>query len=474
MSRLRHSTSTLVVLALLVAVPALVTAPVVAQQDDDEPYHPVEVFIFANDMTNPDDDNDGEPDRRWQVRVTVTALGNCVPTRGERFYDSYWLDAGEAVAASFAPTACVFRIAARVRVESRPDCEYHAQIAWTDDSGTVSGDGYSDGSTLTSSRPADESRLTVRRNPDRGCAVPQRTYFVLGGDSVVEELPGASADADLLARARRAATVGEYTVQVESDTSTLGCDIATTFTLRGDRANSAQELGATGDRCPSRASIVAAPAHVKVFKGNSVTFDAALPNIIVDVTSLVRMEAARIAIIQDVVGSANRGEVSYSIARSCGGVVLESPVAQASSSELFEGRFTVHSPDIPQFGPVVIYPAVATAANSLTVVACAVTVTASGVPAGCVVAGGNTQTLAWSAANPIAHFDFEFDIYCGGARPTTPVEPQTPPAAEDMTPTDDVGSQVDGGGATGGDTGDAQDAPPPAEPVGPPLDAPTG
>ena len=469
MSRLRHSTTTLAVLALLAAGPALATAPAAAQD-----HFPVEYFVFANGMNNPDDNDDGKVDKRWQVQITVTTLSDCVPNSGVAGYSSVWLEVGEAVGASLSLSECVFRISARVRLDSRPDCLFRAQLAWSDDGGIVIGN-YRDGSVLTSSRPGDESRISIRRDPDRGCAAPHRTYFVLGGDTIVEDLPGTLADADLLARARRAATLGEFTIRVEPDSLAASCDVTTTFELQGDRTTSAQVLGATGDSCPSRASIVAAPAHVQVPEGKHVEFDAALPNTIIDLTSLVRMESARIAIIQDVRGSANRGEVTYSIARSCGGVALASPPAQASSSDLLEGRFTVHSPDIPQFGPVGIYPAVATATNSSTVVGCAVTVTVSGVPTGCAVAGGNTQTLAWTAANPFPHFDFEFDITCGGAvTPADPVEAQPPLAAEDMVPADDVEPLTGDGGTTGGDTGEAEDAQPSAEPVGPPLDSPTG
>ena len=475
MSRLRHSTTTLAVLGLLAVVLALATAPTTAQD--------TEFFVFANAMTNPDADNDGEPDMRWQVRVTVTTLGSCVPNRGETTYDSYWLNAGEAVGATLSPTACVYRISARARVQSSPDCVYPAQIAWAEDDGTAVGT-YRDDSVTTSSRPDDESRLSIRRNPGRGCSRPHHTYFVLGGDAMVEELPGAVSDPNLLARARRAAAVGEFTVRVEPetpDTRATGCGIGGEFTLHGDRSTSAQVLGATGERCPFRASIVAAPAHVTVSEGDHVSFDAALPNIIVDLTSLVRIESARIAIIQDVAGSANRGEVFYTITRTCGGVELASPPAQATSSELFEGRFTVHSPDNPQFGPVGIYPAVATSTDSSTVVGCAVTVAVGDVPSGCVVDGGNWRTLVWTATDPIAHFDFEFDIGCGGATPPVPaasepdpVSPQPVSAAEDMVPADDAGTLGDAGGTNGGDTGEVQDAQPSAEPVGPPHDAPTG
>lgn len=485
MSRLRHSTAKLAVLSLLVAVPALVTTPAAAQDDDDdERPPPAELFILSNEMTNPDADNDGAPDRRWQARITIAALGSCVPRSGLGTYDSFWLDAGEEVAARLSLTECVFRISARVRVESSPDCEYRAQIAWRDDDDALVGD-YLDGSVLTSERPDDESRISARRDPDSGCTRPHRTYFLIGGDAMVQELPGAIPDEALLARARRAASVGKYTVRVEPETA-AGCDIAGEFVLQGDEATSAQQLGATGQSCPSRATIVDAPPYVSVSRGH-VAFDAALPNIIVDLTPLVRVAASRIAIVQDAVGSANQGQVRYSVTRSCGGTAVPSPGAQASSVDLFEGRFTVHSPDNPQFGPVGMYRAVATTTGSTTVVGCAVTVDVRGVPAGCVVDGGNSQTLAWSASSPIAHFDFEFDFYCGGSTPP-PDTPEPSPAGDtgegdagdmlptgdgdDMVPTSDFGPTVGDGADT--DTDDFELTEPPPDPVGPPRDAPTG
>ena len=432
MSRLRHSTVTFAVLALVATLLAIVTTPATAQ--DDTPPPPPEFFVFTNVMTNPpgDSNNDGIPDTRWQVKITVNPLGGCVPKRGGASYESTWINAGEQVGASLATRECVFSISAKARIESNPGCTFSAQLAW----GTSPGDGdYRDGSVITSSRPSGATQLAIRRNPNAGCARPNRTYFALGSASIVEDVPGTPADRELMARARRAATLGEFTIRVEPEpgSPTVGCDVTTTFTVRGDASSSPQELGATGNRCPARASIVSVPAHVKVAEGGYVTFDAALPNIIVDLTQLVRMEAARIAIVQDVAGSANRDEVSYSIARSCGGVALASVPAQVASTPLYEGRFTVHSPDIPQFGAAGIYPAVATAHNSSVVVGCAVSATINHVPAGCTVAGGNTRTLAWSAANPFPHFDFEFDIGCGGAAP--PTTPSAPPATDDSTGT---------------------------------------
>ena len=429
MSRLRRSTVTFAVLALVATVLTLATTPATAQADPPQP----EFFIFTNVMTNPttDNDNDGVPDTRWQVQVMVDALGDCVPERGSATYTSTWINAGEQTGVSLGAGECVFRISAEARVERSPDCTYRAQLAW----GAGPGDGdYRDGSVLTSSRAAGERRLAIRRDPAAGCARPNRTYFVLGSAGIVEELPGASTDRDLMARARQAATLGDFTVRVEPEPGSraVGCDVATTFTVRGDASSSPQELGATGDRCPARASITSAPAHVKAPMGGYVTFDAALPNIIVDLTSLVRMEAARIAIVQDVAGSDNRGEAGYVIARSCGGAALPAVQAQATSTPLYEGRFTVHSPDIPQFGAAGIYPAVATTHNSSTVVGCAVSVTVSSLTSGCTLASGATQTLAWSAADPFPHFDFEFDIGCGGEPP--PATPAPPPPATDDPP----------------------------------------
>jgi len=446
-SRLRRSTFTLAVLALVAGPPAVATAPAAAQ---DDPPPPAEFFIFTNVMVDPttDNDNDGVPDTRWQVQIMAHAVGDCVPRRGPATHTSGWINAGEQTGVSLGSRECVFRIFAEARVARNPGCTYRGELAW----GAGPGDGdYRDGSVLTSGRPAGERRLAIRRDPGAGCARPNRTYFVLGSDGIAEDLPGASADRDLKARARRAATLGEFTVFVEPEpgSGAVGCDVATLFTVRGDASSSPQELGATGDRCPARASLLSVPAHVKAPEGAYVEFDAALPNIIVDLTPLVRMEAARIAIVQDVDGSANRGEAGYSIARSCGGAALAPVPAQVAAGPLYEGRFTVHSPDAPQFGAVGIYPAVATSHNSSVVVGCSVSVTVTSVTSGCTVAGGNTQTLTWSAAEPFSHFDFEFDIACDAAAPAV-APPPAPTPAEDQpgTTLDDDPAAVESGTET--------------------------
>ena len=73
----------------------------------------------------------------------------------------------------------------------------------------------------------------------------------------------------------------------------------------------------------------------------------------------------------------------------------------------------MHGPHVPTFGATAVYAVGTESATSTEVVGCSVTVTVSGVPAGCSVAGGSTQTLTWSADAPFDHFDFEFDIGCG-------------------------------------------------------------
>ena len=430
MSHLRRFCRPLAVLALLASASVLVAAPTAAQE---------KVFVFANDMTNPDADSDGIDDQRWQVQVTVGTLGNCVPTKGDVGYSSPWLESGDRVGAALSLQECVFSIAAAVREASRTDCWYAAHLAWGDPgSGNLT---YVEDSVLTSSttRPASETRLSIVRKPGSACAVANRTHFVIRGTEVVDDLPGPSADPALTLLARRAAAVSEFDVRVEPDYPSgvavpSGCDRSATFTVRGDGSKSSQVLQVTGAACRLRASVVNAPALFQVIGGVGAPFDAAAPNIVVDLTSLVRLVPARIAIIQDVQGSGNRGAVSYTITRSCGGVAMASPPAASTATGLYEGRFTVHSPDVPAFGPVAVYPAVAASATSSTIVSCSVSVTVGDVPANCVVDGPNTRTLTWTESNPVRHFDFEFDIGCGRATATTNTTQAPPPAATTQPP----------------------------------------
>ena len=434
MSHLRRINRLVIVLSLL--VPTLVlTATPAAAQDDDERRHPITVFVFSNVITNAEREEDD--DERWQVQVSIRSLRDCNPEQGDRALTTRWLDAGDEAGARLSLEECVFEISATVRDASRStECGYAAQLAW----GTNPADSsFAEGPVLTSSRPADESRLAIRRTPGTGCAGSSRTLFAVDGTAVVRDLPEGSADSDLLELARRAAAIAEFDVLVEADYASgddvpSGCDTTASVVVRGDGVRVTQSAPRTDKTCSRSASIVDATAPFEIVEGAAERFDDSGANILVDLTSLVRMPHARIAIVQDVNGSGNRGQVSYSITRSCGDVLLASTPA---TSTLYEGRFTVHSPDSPAFGPTAVYPAVAASATSGTIVGCTVSVTASGVPGDCSVAGARTRTLTWTAANQLRNFDFEFDIDCGttaGTVTTTAPTITADTTAEVMTP----------------------------------------
>ena len=233
----------------------------------------------------------------------------------------------------------------------------------------------------------------------------------------------------------------------------------------GDGLRAPAVLHSATGSCPLWATGSYAPAPFEAPEGSGVSFDGAGLNILVDVTRLVRLRLARIVIIQDVTGSTNRGAVSYAITRSCGDASTSLPTAGGATSPLHEGRYTVHGPHVPAFGATATYAVGATGGTS-TVVGCSVSVTISGVPAGCSVAGGLTQTLTWSADAPFDHFDFEFGIRCGsGAAPAAPPPPPTTPATDLPAEDAELMTEMEDSTAI-----DAQ----PAELVGPPRDAPTG
>ncbi len=465
MSHLRLLIRLLAAPVLLVGATVLAPGPVLGQSET-----PVKVFVFVNAMVNPDADNDGKDDQRWQVRVTVGTLGSCVPERGDVGYSSLWFDTGDSVGATLSIGECVFSINAQVRNALRPDCRFRAELAWADNNGDVSGD-YEEGSVLTAGRPDAASRLSIRRAPGSGCATARETHFVLRGAEIVHDIPGASADPTLTALARQAAEVAAFTVRVEPDYPSgtappAGCDRTTDFTVRGDGSRSSQVLqDSSAAACRLRAVIAGAPTYIDVAEGDNVGFDGALPNIIIDLTSLVRLVPARIAIIQDVRGSGNRGTVTYTVSRSCGGVPVASPAATSAGSELYEGRFTVHAPHQPAFGATAIYRAVATSTTSATVAGCSVTATVGNLPQGCTVDGDHSRTLTWSDANPVSRFDFEFGIGCGAAV-TASTGGGSSATPEDMVPADDAEAVTGTGSSTGGG-GSPVDA-------GPPLDSPTG
>ena len=428
MSHLRRFYGSLSVLSLLVPLLILTATPAAAQ---DGRVPPITVFVLSNVMTNAE--RAGGPDEEWRVQVSIQPLSGCVPTRGDGVNDTYRIDAGNEAGAGLSLEECVFSIAATVRDDSlESNCSYPAELAWGQDPRT--GD-YVDDSVLTLSRPPGEARLSIRRKPGSPCGAPNRTQFAIRAGDVVEALPDGSADPALLALALRAVVLTEFGVRVVPDDSTgtvasPGCHRVTSLDVRGDGdrvVSSVHDVVGTGS-CPLKAVIVDAPAPFEAPEDDAVLFDAGGFNILVDLSRLVRLRPARIAIIQDVDGSLNRGAVSYALTRTCGDVSVGPSDPGGTVSPLYEGRYTVHAPHAAAFGPTATYAIGAASSTSTEVVGCSVTVTVSGVPAGCSVAGGLTRTLTWSAANPIENFDFEFDISCGTgeAGPTTEAGP--PPA----------------------------------------------
>lgn len=437
MSQLRCVHGRLTLLVLLVLGLLLAATPTVAQNDDEdeeEKIPPITVIVFANVMVNAERANG--LDEEWQVRLSVRPLSKCTPSVGDGAHDTPWIDAGDEAGTRLSLEECVFSIVAVLREDSREDdCRFVAQLAW----GTQPNDtDYVDNSLLTASRPEGESRLSIRRKPGSACARPNRTNFVIRGDNIVEALPEASANSDLLDLARRAAALAEFDVRVEPDplpgtAGPIGCDRTSRFTVRGDSVWVPVVLHEASGSCPLRASVVKASGPFEALEGDTVSFDGAGLNILVELSSLVRLSPARIAIIQDVQGSNNRGAVSYTITRSCGDVTTSMPAATRATSTLHEGRYTVHGPQVAAFGATATYPVGATSTSS-PIAGCSVSVLMAGLPDDCTVAGGPAQSLTWSAAAPIENFDFEFDVYCGDATPP-PATPPTPVPADGVAET---------------------------------------
>ena len=464
----RLATRLLVVFALIATV-TLVTAPASAQNEG------VKVFVIGNDMTN-----DKEKEERWEIQVTARPVGGCTPTKGDADYSSPWIETGAEVAAELSLGECVFRISVTMRQASSPvDCWYTAELTWDpDDDGTGPTDDY----VFTSDRPEGVSRISAVRKPTSHCAYPTEMRFYVNGAALVEDLPGPSANADLLALAKRAAEIAAFEVRLEPDSTAgsvpAGCDRTGSLTVLGDGQRVRHSLQSTGGPCRYQATIVRADAPFEAVQDRTVGFaeDARIINL----TSLARLPQARIAIIQRVRGSANQGTAAYTIDRSCGRHSVTSPAAAVGSTALQDGRYTVHAPHAPSFGATAIYPAVADGLDADTIVGCSVTASVRNLPFVCIVVGGSSQILTWTEAAPIRQFDFEFDIRCGAAATstetgetvttttaaqaptTTTTEAAVPEDAEDMF---EASEPEDAGTA-------AQDAQEPSD--GPLFDMPTG
>lgn len=432
----------------LVATVLTVTASSVSAQSDGPA---VQVITFENE-------DDRYDNVHWQVRVTVTSLGNCTPDQGlgAEGYVSGWLGEGSQGGSALNLAVCAYEITAQARRGTNEVCD--ALVAW----GTDPADGAYQNRLSTGSRQG-ETRVSVKHRPLTGtgdadmgissggiCAAAVSVTFEIDPELVVLGLPDDAKDKDLEERVKRAVEVTDFAVRVrphESTRNQAGCNLLLAFTLQGGEENSVRKEfdGIPVDQtCRFRAFIVNDPAPFVVFDP-ATTFVTRSGSVTVDLSGQVKIAPARIAIIQDVVGDASDHGVSYSIIRSCAGVdALPPPIVPTGGpglyrlpggdwrASLIEGRYTVHANYAPNFGPGATYHAAARSTTSNVVEGCTVTVEIEHVPPGCVVAGGNAQRLTWRKSRQFKHFDFEFDIFCDGVVAGPVVVEDLPPTPPDV------------------------------------------
>ena len=357
MLHLRRFIRPLVVLALLATALALVSSPAAAQT--------AKVFRFEN--TDPSDD--------WEVRVTIESFGGCGENEGRGGGSSDWLERGDQWG-EVLDLDCSYTFSAIARNEVDNEGELcDAELAWN-------GGSYGDELRTRGRGPSDTTDVDVRHEVDGGCDAVIVATFAMDPDEVVEDLPRSGADASLEARAERAVEVAEFKVRVGPDASTKsrrGCNQVFVFPMSGgdDGAVEKEFPGIpTGSSCKFRVTIEDAPGPFDITDADGLTFNTSAAGaggaLDVDLTRLVRLPYARIAIVQDVRNSNNQGTASYSITRSCAGVDSLPPTIVGGGgpgiystpggnvvATLSEGRFTVHSPNFANFGAGANYLAVA-------------------------------------------------------------------------------------------------------------------
>ena len=444
MSNIRRLGTLIAVLSLLTTVMALTASPASAQT--------IEVFRFDNVDT--DDD--------WEVRITVRSFGGCGAAQGRDGGVSGWLSTDDQWAVVL-DLNCTYTFTAVARDETNREgqiCDAH--MMWDEDDTPLRDELH----TRDSVR-GDTTDVLIKHKLNGRCDSALVATFRLDPEDVVESLPRSGADSDLEARAERAVEVTDFDVRVRADSSTKnrrGCDQTLAFTISGGDAGEVEKgLSGipTGTSCTFRVTITDAPAPFEVIDADGKLIDTRDANadgkLNVDLSSLVRLPYARIAIIQDVTGSNNQGQASYTVTRACGGVYSLPPTIVGGGSPgiitlpggqvvatLTEGRYTVHSPNFANFGPGAGYLAVARSLTSSTVEGCSVRVAITNLPQNCSVAQGATQSLTWRSSRQFENFDFEFDISCDGA-PTVPSGPSDlPPPPPPTTPTTQAPSERPG------------------------------
>lgn len=447
MLHLRHFTRPLVVIALLATGLALVAGSPAGAQST------AKVFKFKSAEV---DDAD-----KWEVQISAQALGGCNPPGARSGHVSGWIAVGGEDGEVLDPGVCNYRITAVARKAATPAQLCTAEVRWGD-SGDFSrtihtSDDRSDETTI-------EAQHTGAGSPS--CSAQAVLAITIDPEEVVQELPLSARDSNLTARAERAAVITEFRVKVTPKSTSVnraGCNQTLDFFVHGDGEEAEKALGSIGSgvTCEFTIKVTEAPRPFVIAKPNGTSISTADKNINsgqidVDLSEHVQLPYNRIVIIQDVNNNpGNQGTAAYKITSVCAGVGVLPPIATAGGSGIYtlpggqtvaslnNGRYTVHSPDFANFGAGASYGAVATSTTSDEIGGCSVTATIGGLPAGCTVAGSASRTLAWTTAKPIQNFDFEFDIYCGGAQPPDPEVPPPPP------PTDgDSGATTDDPAAT--------------------------
>ena len=439
MKQLQFLIRPLVVVAVLATAVSLAASTATAQD--------IRVFRFTNTEA---DDSD------WEVRVSVEAFGGCGEAAGRGSATSGWLPPGDEWGRVF-DLNCSYAITAVARDDSGTNrgkiCD--ALVGWGTETPAE------DELRSRDAERGSETDVSVRHEIDGGCDAGLTVTFILDPEDVIDFLPTNSRDPALEARAERAVEAADFDVRVTPDDDTKrrrGCNQLHRFTMSGGD-DGEYELGFAGisttTDCTFIVTIEDAPAPFEVIDADGIKFrtgEAGSDGLLdVDISGMVKLPWGRIAIIQDVTRSNNQGHVGYKVARSCAGIDALPPAIAGGAGygvftlpggqvvvSLWEGRFTVHSPNFANFGAGANYLAVARSVTSNVIEGCEVSVTIQYVPDGCTVSPQRTQTLTWRRGNPFSHYDFEFAIDCsGGGRVGAPVVdtdlPPPPPGSTEQT-----------------------------------------
>lgn len=446
MLHIRHLIRPLVVVVLLATSLALAAAPVGAQSD-------IEVFEFHNGEADADAAD-------WEVQITAQALGGCNPDNARPGYVTAWIGPDDEDGEVLDPGVCNYRITAVARKTDAPNRLCNAELGWGATPST-----WSSALTTKTRTPADADVITARHTGGAtpNCSARPTLAIKIDPEDVVQELPASATDSNLEARAQRAAEITEFRVKVTPQSTTInrtGCDQTLDFFVLGDGEAAEKALSALGAgvECDFRITVTEAPPPFTITDANGEAFKTterdADGEIDIDLSDHVQLPYNRIVIIQDVINNpGNQGSAAYELTTTCGGVPALPPIAIGTTpggsgiytlpggdtvATLANGRFTVHSPTFANFGAGASYPAVATSITSDEIAGCSVTASIELDAPGCTLGGSDNRTITWSSADPVRHFDFEFDIYCGGSRPPDPPPtPTTQPAVTD-DPTDDT------------------------------------